>query len=176
MIRTDKYNKEYMWVNYCDIIIGLNYASKEKNNEMINLLNQTIINMDVESEMFDKKEHIKLKKEDKVIVYLLEKVKIDCYDTYIDQDILNNAFTIAYYEFNHEMRTKLSKYFRIFTNNEIKGISNEYLKQEIINDKEVLEYIKKYDNFNEYVKEKAEKNNKIFYSDNRKKLINKRIA
>ena len=56
------------------------------------------------------------------------------------------------------MKNMLSYYLRKYIYNEINGIDNEYLRADIVNNKPLLEYIKKYDDFTSYVDDKIEKN------------------
>ncbi len=177
MIRTDKKNKNYVWVDYTDIIHAISFANKEKNQLMIDLLNDKFLNMDVQTNLLNKKSMFKLKKSDKVYTYLKDCPLVEDYDTLINVNILKDALIRAYYEFNYEKKKKLSKYFRLFIDNEIRGIDNKLLIDEILNDKELLEYIKKYENFNEYIEDKINRNiqndNIMYYDKNKEKIKNK---
>lgn len=153
MIKTDNKNKNYVWVDYVDIIHALGCASREKNEDMISSLNELFLNVD-EAE----NNSIKLKKTNKIYEYLIKCPMIKNYDTYIDKNNLKDALVRSYYEFNHEMKRKLSKYFRQFVENEIRGITNETIVNEINNDKELMDYIKKYESFDNFIESKIEKN------------------
>ena len=102
-----------------------------------------------------------INKNSKIIKFLVEQADIIDFDTHIDHDILKDALTRAYFEFNYEMKNKISAYFRKYVENEIEGIDNTIIKEEIKNDKELLDYIKKYDNFTMYVEDKVNKNIEI---------------
>lgn len=158
MIRKDKKDNNYTLVEYSDILLGLSKATKEKNKKYTDLLKDLYSDIDLEDEMIDKTTYKRISSDSKIVEYLKEKVGVIDFDTFIDADILKDALARSYYEFNHEMKNKLSIYFRKFVDNEINGISNDIIKQEIINDKELLEYIKKYDNFAMYIEDKINRN------------------
>lgn len=158
MIRTDKKNNNYKLIDYTDILLGITKASKLEDSEMVQLLCETFDDMESENIVIDTKTYKRVKANDKVIKFLIEKANIIDYDTYIDHDILKDAFVRSYFEFNHEMKNKLSTYFRKYSENEIMGIDNTFLKEEIKNDKEAMKYIKKYDNYSMYIEDKILKN------------------
>ena len=161
MIRLDKNDKKYVFVDYSDLMLGAVHAS---DNNKIDLANKylkifTDNKISKEHKVFNElKDHVKLRENSEEVKFLIEKVGIIDNRTYIDYNILKDALARSYYEFNHEMKNKLSSYFRKFVDNEINGISNTILIEEIINDKKLLEYIKKYDDFNEYLEDKINQN------------------
>lgn len=155
MIRNDKKDKGYVWVEYTDIFVGLGYASMHDDKEMMSLLNDAFLDMESEDKTIKKNSFRRMKKNSKVVKYLKEEVKIEVYENFIDQEVLKEALVRAYFEFNHQMKNKLSTYFRKYTENEINGIDNSYLKEEIKNDKILLAYIKEYDNFADYTEKKV---------------------
>ena len=159
MIRKDKYNENYVLVDHTDLLIGASVASGQENMEICDkLTNLFSIFDDDEIVEVNGREYRRVKANSDVVKYLKEQAGITDYETYIDKDILKDAFIRSYYEFNHEMQKKLSIYIRKYIDNEINGIDNEYLRAEIVNDKLLLEYIKKYDDFTSYVDDKIEKN------------------
>lgn len=167
MIRRDKQDDNYVFVDYFDLMMGAVNAS-EVNESLANSFlklfadNNTSKKNSLFSEM---KDFVRLPKDSEEVKYLIEKVKITDYRTLITADI--DALVRSYYEFNHEMKTKLSSYFRKYVDNEINGISNEVLESEIINDKVLMDYIKKYDDFNHYLEVKID--NKIDINEKIKK-------
>lgn len=169
MLRLDKNNKEYTLVEYTDILVGLNYASKYEDEKINNLLKDLFLDVENEDIYIGEKHYKKLTTNSEVVKYLKEKVKILDYDNFIDQNILKDALVRAYYEFNHEMKNKISKYFRTYIDNEINGIDNEIIKNEIINDKKLLEYIKQYDTFDSYIESKININLNINKNKGKKK-------
>lgn len=154
MLKLDKENNDYILAEYTDILTGLNYSSKKNDNN----INELLSNLFVDSENLDvyigNKHFVRLKKDSKVVKYLKEEVKIIDYDTFIDHNILKDALVRSYYEFNHEMHKELKIYFRKYVDNEIKGIDNQYIKDEIINNKKLLEYIKEYESLDQYLEKK----------------------
>ena len=158
MIRTDKKNNKYLLVEYSDILIGLSKATKMKNKEFVALLKDVYTDVDLDDEMIDKVSYKRINKNSKLVKFLKDEVGVINFDTFISADILKDALARSYYEFNHGMKNKLSMYFRKYVDNEINGISNDIIKQEIINDRDLLEYIKKYDHFNDYIEKKVTQN------------------
>lgn len=169
MIRKSKEDSNYTLVEYKDILLGLSKATKINDSELTNLLKDMYSDADTETEMIDKITYKRIHNDNKLIPFLKEEAGIIDYDKFITADILKDALARSYYEFNHEMKNKLSIYFRKFVDNEINGISNDIIKNQIINDKELLEYIKKYDNFAMYIEEKINRN-----IDMREKIYQKR--
>ena len=158
MIRKSKEDSNYTLVEYNDILLGLLKATKIGDSELTDILKDMYSDADTDTEMIDKITYKKVHNDNKLIPFLKEKVGIIDFDTFIDTNMLKDALARSYYEFNHEMKNKLSIYFRKFVDNEINGISNDIIKNQIINDKELLEYIKKYDNFAMYIEEKINRN------------------
>ena len=159
MIRKDKYNDKYVLVDHTDLLVGTSVATKQDNKEMVDKLTSLFsVYDDNKIVEINGRDYRKIKFDSPVVRFLREQVGIIDYETYVDKDILKDAFIRSYYEFNHEMNKKLSNYLRKFVDNEINGIDNDYLRAEIVNDKYLLEYIKKYDDFTSYVDHKIEKN------------------
>lgn len=170
MLRKDKKNGNYILVEYTDILMGLNYATKMNDSKIDSLLSNLFVDADNFDTYIDNKHYVKLKKDSEVIKYLKEKVKIQDYDNFIDHNVLKDALVRSYFEFNHDMHKKLKVYFRKYLENEITGIDNKYLKDEIINDKKLLEYIKEYDNLDEYLEKKININLDIKEKGKRKSI------
>ncbi len=170
MLRKDKKNGNYILVEYTDILMGLNYATKMNDSKIDSLLSNLFVDADNFDTYIDNKHYVKLKKDSEVIKYLREKVKIQDYDNFIDHNVLKDALVRSYFEFNHDMHKKLKVYFRKYLENEITGIDNKYLKDEIINDKKLLEYIKEYDNLDEYLEKKININLDIKEKGKRKSI------
>ena len=66
--------------------------------------------------------------------------------------MLAEAFTRASLEFNYSMKDRLFKYLKKFIDNMAENKSNEKLKQKILCDEKVMEYIHKYNSFEDYTK------------------------
>lgn len=158
MIRNSK-DDNYVLVEYEDLFKGVKVATELEDIKTKKRINVLFLDTDDE-EIIDGVNYKKLKKNSKIVKFLKEKAKVDSYDE-INHDVLKEALIRSYYEFNHEMKNKLTSYFRKYVDNEISGIDNEYLKAEIRNDAYLLEYIKRYDNFSDYVLDKKEMNHKL---------------
>lgn len=158
MLRLDKSNKNYTLVEYGDILTGLEFAAKQNDEKITDLLNKLFLDSEEFSVYIGNKHFIRLKTDSEVVIYLKQEVKILDYDNFIDQNILSDAFTRSIYEFNHDMKRRIYPYFRMYMDNEIKGIDNKVVKDQIINDKKLLEYIKEYENLDAYLEEKIKVN------------------
>ena len=168
MIRKNKFNDNYVLIDYTDVFVGIGIADKQENKEMVDDLTNLFIsdneekNVEINGRKYRKDgvdiNNVRVKADSAVVKFLKEQAGIIDYGTYIDKDILKDAFIRAYYEFNHEMKNMLSYYLRKYIYNEINGIDNEYLRADIVNNKPLLEYIKTYDDFTSYVDDKIEKN------------------
>lgn len=157
MIRKDKTDSNYVLVDHADLLIGANAANKLHNKEMFDVISDLFSIYDEDTVEINQKNYKKIKKDSEVVRFLIKKANITDYETFIDVNTLKDAYVRAYYEFNHEMKNILAFYLRKYIDNEINDIDNEYLRAEIINDKPLIEYIKKYDNFTSYIDEKIEK-------------------
>lgn len=170
MIRTDKKDSNYVLVEYIDILLGISVSAKKNDDKTEKILNDLFTDVEEEDIMIGGNNYKRLKKDNEIVKYLKEECNVIDFDTFIDLDILSSAFLRSYYEFNYPMKKKLSNYFREFLNNEEHGIDNDYIKEEIKNDKELLKYIKKYDNLKDYVEKRINKNIDINRIINKKKI------
>lgn len=165
MIRKDKSNENYVLVDYDDILMGAirssGFGLKDLSVKFMNLFEEDYAVKREDGSYIETKKYRRIKEDSEEIKFLIEKAGVIDYRTLINADILKDALARSYYEFNHEMKTKLSNYFRKFVDNEIHGIDNKILKEEIINDKILLDYIKKYDDFNQYLEVKINQNIEI---------------
>ena len=76
---------------------------------------------------------------------------------FVDASILKDALAISISENNHEMKKTLTNYFKKYMSNEREGISNEELVSIIVSNNELISFIKKYENFEEYEEKNIEK-------------------
>lgn len=98
--------------------------------------------------------YYELNKSNIVVKYLKNK-KQNKY--FIDASILKDALAISISENNHEMKKTLTNYFKKYMSNEREGISNEELVSIIVSNNELISFIKKYENFEEYEEKIIEK-------------------
>ena len=172
MMRNSKQSKEFVLIEYSDIMIGLRHAWKRKDEQNI-LLFSNAFQRELPTEEVDNKLYLVFSKNHEVIQYLLDYDLIMNYNLLITRDHLKDALIRSYYEFNHEMKQKLTYYFRRFIDNEIKGISNKVVIQEILNDEKVIAYIKRYDDFDMYMECKINEALDKRYESKEKKKQNK---
>lgn len=85
------------------------------------------------------------------VVLLLNKKREDPY--YIDANILKEALAVSISENNYEMQKKITRCFRKYMCNERNGFSNAELIREILIDDELMNFIKKHQDFNVYEQE-----------------------
>ena len=158
MIRKDKSDDNYVLVDYEDILFGAVKASglglQELSTNFMILFETDSKEKKEDGSYVEMKKYRRIEKDSEEIKFLIEKARVIDNRTLITADILKDALIRSYYEFNHEMKNKLTGYFRKYVDNEINGIPNNVLEEEIRNDKILLEYIKKYDSFNEYLEDK----------------------
>lgn len=153
-------DKGYVLVEYGDLLKGLKEAISEDNEVIEAEFRNVFVTFDLSDEVIEDVNYKKIGKDSKIVSFLKNKVGITEYEE-INHDILEDALMRAYYEFNHLMKNKLSAYFRKFVDNEISGISNETIIEEIRNDAYLFEYIKKYNSFSEYIETKKEENEQV---------------
>jgi len=159
MIKSSK-DKDYVLVEYSDLLKGLKKATDLNNEEIEDSFRSVFVDFDAKDEIIEDINYKKIGKESSIIKFLKEEVGINEYDE-INHDILKDALIRANYEFNHEMKNKLNIYLRKFVDNEIMGISNEIIIEEIKNDAYLFEYIKKYNSFSDYIQIKQEDSKRV---------------
>ena len=90
-----------------------------------------------------------------IVVKYLKNKKQNKY--FVNAEILRDALAISISENNHEMKKQLTNYFKKYMNNEREGISNDELISLIVSNKELISFIKKHENFEEYEEKLIEK-------------------
>lgn len=160
MIRIDKSDKQYAFVDFSDILNGISLAKNIGNNDMKNRLNEIFI-LSENYILIDNKNYIRLNIESPEFIFLKYELKVTYYDLHIDHNVLKDALVRAYFEFNHEMKNKLSIYFRKYVENEINGLDNTFLVENIKSDKELMDYIKKYNDFTSYIEKRTDVHKKL---------------
>ncbi len=170
MMRNSKKSKTQVLIEYSDIMKGLRYAWKTKDEKMISLFSRAF-QEETTGEEINGTIYRSYSYSHPIIQYLVENDLVINYNFLITRTQLKDALIRSYYEFNHEMKQKLTRYFRRFIDNEIKGINNEIIIHEILNDEKVSQYIRAYDDFDSYMEEKI--NNS--FDCNKKKKESKTI-
>lgn len=142
MLITDKKNRSYAYVSLDDILLAIESSSQNDSVELKKLFNS----FDYENDK------IRISKSSRVYGVLKNNPKIIDGDTYINPTMLAGAFTRASLEFNYEMKDRLFKYLKKYIDNMAENKSNESLVQKILCDDLVMEYIHRYDSFEDYTK------------------------
>jgi len=133
---------KYLIIDNEDVLLVLKDIKDESTKrELISLYND-IDHTDLSGK-------IRIKKDSKIAKVILEKIRV------IDEDITLNllleALGRAIYEFNHNMKNKLSNYYRKLMDTLIKKQDESVIYELIRNDKEVYNYIKMYKSMNDYI-------------------------
>lgn len=142
MLITDKKNRSYAYISMDDILLSIESSNQNDSEELKKLFNS----LDYENDK------IRISKSSKVYNILKNNHKIIDGDTYINPTMLAEAFARASLEFNYEMKDRLFKYLKKYIDNMAENKSNESLVQKILCDDLVMEYIHRYDSFEDYAK------------------------
>lgn len=161
MLKIDSEDKNYIWVPSSDILKAVIIASKGDDEQLTNTLYTMFLSENYESECLNENGDRKVNINSDVGRFLLESNYFILYDTYINVNILGDALLRSMYAKDYKINKLLYGYYRSFIYNEINGESNEQIKKEIIENKELMEYIKKYENINDFIKKKINKNSQI---------------
>ena len=145
MLLTDKKNRNYAYVSLDDILVSLDSTSNLNDSEKKDLKKL------YHKEEFDG-DKIRISKRTKAYRALKNCNSVIDGDTYINSTMLALAYSRASYEFNYSMKDRLFKYLKKYLDNMAEGKSNEKLTQKILCDDLVMEYVHKYNSFEEYAK------------------------
>jgi hypothetical protein len=140
MLITDKKNRNYAFVTLEDIISSMETANYEDTLELKKLFKT------------NEQDQVKIKKQSRVYDILKNSEKVINGDEYITSTMLASAYTRASVEFNYEMKDRLFKYLKKYLDNMAENKTNEKLIQKILCDDKVMEYVQKFDSFEEYTK------------------------
>lgn len=135
--------KDYIVVNIEDIIKYARKASLEKRNDISAKLTQYF----AKSSSID----IKINKNTEEAMYIIQNDKKYDDANYINLETLSLAFSrLSLDKSNKELLNRIKKYLFDFRQNIKEGESNTVLKNIIIDDTEVFNYIKEFSSFTEY--------------------------
>ncbi len=151
----------YKLISDKDLFISIEYAVNHHLEDTLATLNQLFI--DIEGSIIIKNE-VYHKIDNKLLPFFLGDVKLKDDEIYIDINTLKEGYIISKYEKNSIMNKKIYSYLIKFINNEINGLTNDILIHEIINDRPLLNYLKKYENLEEFITTRI--NKKISKMDN----------
>lgn len=145
MLLTDKKNRNYAYVTLDDILVSLDSVSNLNDSEKKDLKK-----LYYKEEFFEDK--IRISKRSNAYKILKKSSSVIDGDTYINSTMLALAYSRASYEFNYSMKDRLFKYLKKYLDNMAEGKSNVKLTQKILCDSLVMEYVHKYNSFEEYAK------------------------
>lgn len=141
-----KKENNYILIEPEDLIIAMQQAKKEKNNICIKLQDLFISNNKINDQGL-----YKVKNNSDIYKYLKKVKGIIFEEEYITLDVIATSLARAIYECNHEMEKALKKYFRLLMDNKINKEDNKLVIDLILADQKVIDYIKKYDSFDDYI-------------------------
>ena len=142
MLITDKKNRAYAYISMDDILSAIETSNDIEVIELRKLFNSLEYQND----------KIRISKNSNAYNILKNSKNVIDGDTYINCTMLSESFTRASLEFNYEMRDRLFKYLKKYIDNMAEGKDNETLVQKILCDNKVMEYIHKYESFEDYAK------------------------
>lgn len=142
MLLTDKKNRNYASISMEDILSAIEDSNEIEAVELRKLFNS--LNYEGET--------IRIAKNSNAYKILKNSKNIIDGDTYINPTMLAEAFTRASLEFNYEMKDRLFKYLKKYIDNMAEGKTNEYLVQKILCDDKTMNYIHKFNSFEDYTK------------------------
>lgn len=93
----------------------------------------------------------KIKKNSNIYKYLKTVNGIVFEEEFITVDVLATSLARSIYECNHEMEKYLKKYFRLLLDTKINQEDSKIVIDLILLDQKGIDYIKKYDSFDDYV-------------------------
>ncbi len=148
-----KENSACVLVAYEELFEGLKIANRKGEKEITKTLYNLFAELDQPDIELDGKKYIGLKSTSKIVKYLAKEL--------ISIDSIKEAYAIASYEHNYEMKETLFKYLINMTENEIEGKDSTYLKEELKNDVKVYNYLNRHKSYSDFVKQKQAKKAKI---------------
>lgn len=125
-----------------DLVIAMDKAKKD-NNEILDDLMDAFLDID------NNVSETKLVVDSEIATYI-KKVKVN---SIITADSLGIALSRSIYEYNHEMTKKLKKYYRSYIDSLVKEEDISIIINLIVDDREVMNYINKYNSTDEYIED-----------------------
>ena len=142
MLITDKKNRNYAYVTMDDILNTITISDENTAYKLKNLFNSLDYNDD----------KIRINKNSEIYEIIKNSRNVIDGDTYINPTMLAHAYTRASIEFNYEMRDRLFKYLKRYIDNIAENKDNEFLVQKILCDDKTMNYVHKYETFEDYTK------------------------
>lgn len=142
MLLTDKSNRNYAYVLLDDVLSCMENTDKNNLDELTKYFHS--LNYE------DGK--IRVSKRSKIYGILKTSPNVINGDTFITPTMLAESYARASLEFNYEMKDRLFKYMKRYVDNMSENISNEKLIQKILCDEKAMNYIHKFNSFEDYTK------------------------
>lgn len=138
-----------------NLIVAMNCAITEKNKNLPELMD---LFLDMNS--INEEGNIVINN-NSIANYILIKNNIENECELVSINDLALSLARSIYEYNHEMRKSLQKYYRMMIDAMINNNDIEIVSEIIMNDQKVIDYIKKYETLDDYiVKLKGKKKSK----------------
>jgi len=151
LIKIDEKNENYVLLDGEDIIKASKTLSKN------NPLYKSLIDFFSDFNSCDELGNYRLKKTSRLFNYIKSVEGVIYFKEYITLQTLSLALSRAIYEYNHEMKKKLTKYLRALMDAKINDQEIEITKNIISNDETVMNYIEKYESLDDYIKNTIQK-------------------
>lgn len=142
MLLTDKNNRSYAYAELDDILQCLENTDEANINELTKYFHS----LNYEDN------RIRVSKRSKVYKILKNSSSVIDGDTFVTSTMLAESYARASLEFNYEMKDRLFKYMKRYVDNLCEKKSNENLIQKILCDEKAMEYMHKFNSFEEYTK------------------------
>lgn len=155
MIKNDDKNEKYVLLDGEDII----KASKTLNKN--DSLYKNLINFFSDFNSCDELGNYRLEKTSALFDYIKNVEGVIYLKEYITLQSLSLALSRAIYEYNHEMKKKLTKYLRALMDSIINNQEVETIKNIIASDDKLMNYIEKFDSLDDYIKSNIQKRIKV---------------
>lgn len=151
MVKKDPKNNKYVFINHEDVILAMEKAKIKKDPILTKLL-------DLYSSFNTNDEGLfRLKLENKMTKFIVETEGVIFEGDNITLEVLGLAFARSMYECNHEMKRVIYKYFVNLMNAKMNEEEIKIIKDLIIADEKTMEYITRYESYDDYIKDTIKK-------------------
>lgn len=140
-----KQEKNHILIEPEDLIIAMQKAKVEQNDICLKLQDLFLGNEISDEGLY------KVKKNTNIYKYLKTVNGIEFENEFITLNVLALSLSRSIYECNHEIEKLLKKYFRLLMDAKINQENEKLVIDLIEHDEKVMEYIKKYDSFDDYI-------------------------
>lgn len=152
MITINKSDEKYVIIDGEDIIVAMKKA-KINNDPILNKLMNIYNGFD---ENFEPGKYM-IKSDNLIFNYIKNTEGVIYEEDYITLQSLSFALARAIYEYNHDIKKSIIKYFRLLMDARINQEETTIVKNLIADDQKVMYYINKFESFDQYIKHSIKK-------------------